>query len=47
MGAWSAGVPLVFTVLAVGAVIRHLWIPAAIAIALTVFCVWLMALYNR
>jgi hypothetical protein len=47
MGTWSAGVPLVLIVLGIGAAIRHLWIGAAVAIALAVFAVWLMALYNR
>ena len=47
MGAWSAGVPLLFIVLGIGAAIRHLWIPAAIALVLAAFGLWLVALYTR
>jgi hypothetical protein len=47
MGAWSAGVPVLFIVLGIGAAIRHLWIPAAIALVLAAFGLWLIALYNR
>ena len=47
MGMWSVGVPVVCVFLGVGAVIRHLWIPAAIIFAFAAFAVWLIARYDR
>jgi hypothetical protein len=47
MGRWSVGWPLFLTVVGIGAAIRHLWIPAAIAILLAAFAVWLIAMYER